>query len=167
VPAPVAAPVGGAPGPNPFFGIKLPGQRHPDVPLGNHVLDVEKTRLTEDRTALIVEFRVAGSDVPAAVNTQVSAYVNLYGYRTQQYSGELAKLLLSCMGFNTYEELQAAGNDAINAFTALATATVQGTETALSGRRIACQGYNHTPKKGENAGKTFIKPAFAAYRAAA
>jgi hypothetical protein len=105
--------------------------------------------------------------VPTAVGTQVSAYINLYGYRTQQYSGELAKLLLTCLGFNTYEELQAAGPEALNAFTALATLAVQGTETALSGRRIACQGYNHSPKKGEHVGKTFVKAAFAAYRAAA
>lgn len=173
-PAPVAAPahvpmpgpsqVPG--GPNPFFGIKLPGERHPDVALGDHVLDLEKIRLTEDRTALIVSFRYAASNTQR-VGESCSSYVNLYGYRTQQYSGELAKLLLSSLGFNTYEELQAAGQGAIALFTQVATAVVQGVETALSGRRIACQGYNYTPKKGDNAGKTFVKAAYAAYRQAA
>jgi hypothetical protein len=153
-------------GANPFFGIKLPGERYPDIALGDHVLDVEKIRLTEDRTALIVSFRYAASNSQQP-GTMCSTYINLYGYRTQQYSGDLAKLLLASLGFNTYEELQAAGQGAAEAFTQVATATVQGVETALSGRRLACQGYNHTPKKGDNAGKTFVKAAFAAYRQAA
>jgi hypothetical protein len=161
-PAPAPQPFA-AGGPNPFFGIPLPGERHPDVPNGNHVLDVEKLRLTEDRQAVIVTFKAAASDSVSQGET-LSEYMNLYGYRSQALSGELIKLLLACVGCSTYEQLQAAGPERTAMYVAIGQKVIAGEENAITGCRVSCYAYPHKPTKGNHVGKTFTRTAFDAYR---
>lgn len=160
-PPPAATNPAGAP--NPFFGVKLPGDRLPDPPVGDHIFDCDKIRLTEDRTGLIVALNTAWSAVqcPPACST----YVNLFGYRTRDYSGELIKLLLSCVGCATYEELEAAGPQAKDRFVALANRVVNGEEGALIGCRVAARGYMKTAgEKSAHKGEQFLKLAINPYR---
>jgi hypothetical protein len=162
-PNPFAAAPPAAAGPNPFFGIPLPGERHPDVPLGNHVLDVEKLRLTENRLAVIVTFKVAASDSVKA-GESVSEYLNLYGYNSRQLSGELIKLLLACVGCATYEELQAAGPERTQLYVAIGQKVIAGEETAITNCRVSCHAYPHKPTKGNHVGETFTRCAWNPYR---
>lgn len=160
-PPPAATNPAGAP--NPFFGVKLPGERLPDPPVGDHIFDCDKIRLTEDRTGLIVALHTAWSAVQCPPDC--STYINIYGYKSRAYSGDLVKLILSCVGCATYEELEAAGPQVKDRFTALAGRAVNGEEDALIGCRIAARGYMRTlGEKSEHKGEQRLKLAINPYR---
>jgi hypothetical protein len=149
--------------PNPFFGVKLPGERLPDPPVGDHIFDCDKIRLTDDRTGLIVALHTAWSAVQCPPDC--STYVNLFAYRSREYSGELIKLVLSCVGCKSYEELEASGPQVKDRFVALANRVVNGEEGALIGCRIAARGYMKTAgEKSSHKGEQFLKLAVSPYR---
>lgn len=144
-----------------FLGIKLPGERYPDFAFGNHTCAIEKARISEDRNGVIVSFRYLASDV-ARPGDPCSVYLNKFGYRSQDLSGELVKLLLAALGCNTYEELVAGRLE--QHLQGLGDAVLGGDENALAGKTIVVRAWPHSPKKGDHVGKTFVKSSFEAYR---